>query len=122
MFDMMNLEHRAEGVISRWAFMHRMTLAVVLWAVLIGIGLAIGMAGYAWTEKMSGTDAFLNAAMILSGMGPIGDLQSESGKLFAGCYAIFSGLLIVIATGVVLTPVFHRVLHRFHVATEEGEE
>jgi hypothetical protein len=64
---------------------------------------------------MSFVDAFVNAAMILSGMGPLGELKTTGGKIFAGCYAILSGLIIVIATGVVLAPIFHRVLHRFHV-------
>ena len=64
---------------------------------------------------MSGVDAFVNAAMILSGMGPVGELHTTAGKIFAGCYAIFSGLIIVIATGFVLAPIFHRVLHKFHV-------
>jgi hypothetical protein len=65
-------------------------------------------------------DAFVNAAMILSGMGPIETKLSHGGKIFAGVYAIFSGLIIVIASGFVLAPMFHRVLHRFHV--ESGKE
>ncbi len=73
------------------------------------------MAGYSYFEGMSLTDAYVNAAMILSGMGPLGELKTVGGKIFAGTYAIFSGLIIVIATGFVLAPVFHRVLHRFHV-------
>jgi hypothetical protein len=80
-------------------------------------GLAIGMAGYAYFERMSATDAYVNAAMILSGMGPVGELKTTAGKIFAGSYAILSGLIIVIATGFVLAPIFHRVLHRFHVET-----
>ncbi len=76
---------------------------------------SIGIAGYAGFEGMSLTDAFLNAAMILSGMGPAAELKTEAGKVFAGFYAIFSGLIIVIATGFVLAPIFHRVLHSFHV-------
>ncbi len=75
------------------------------------------MAGYASTEGMGWADAFVNAAMILSGMGPVSELHSTAGKVFAGFYAILSGLIIVIATGFVLAPLFHRVLHRFHVET-----
>ena len=78
------------------------------------------MAGYAYFEGMSFVDAYVNAAMILSGMGPLGELKTTGGKYSPVAYAIFSGLIIVIATGFVLAPVFHRVLHRFHV--EQGKQ
>ncbi len=94
-----------------------MMVAIGMWVILTFVGLAIGIAGYACFEGMSFVDAFVNAAMILSGMGPVGELKTTAGKVFAGSYAIFSGLIIVIATGVVLAPIFHRVLHRFHVET-----
>ena len=116
------LEHRAQKVISHHRFAQRMALAGAIWLFLTLFGLAIGMAGYAWFESMNFADAFVNAAMILSGMGPVEtDLKSAASKIFAGTYAIFSGLLIVVATGFVLAPVFHRVLHRFHVE-RKGEE
>ena len=115
-------EHRRQPVVSRFAFVQRLGRAIGIWiAITIG-GLAIGMTGYAVFEGMSLTDAFVNAAMILSGMGPVTELKTESGKLFAGCYAIFSGLVIVIATGFVLAPIFHRVLHRFHVETGKDDD
>jgi hypothetical protein len=113
-------EHRSQKVISRHKFAWRMIMAIGLWGVLTVAGLAIGMIGYAFFEGMSFVDAFVNAAMILSGMGPLGELKTTGGKIFAGSYAIFSGLIIVIATGFVLAPVFHRVLHRFHV--EQGKQ
>jgi hypothetical protein len=94
-----------------------MLVAIAMWMMLTFAGLAIGIAGYAGFEGMSFIDAFVNAAMILSGMGPLGELKTTAGKIFAGSYAIFSGLIIVIATGFVLAPIFHRVLHRFHVET-----
>jgi hypothetical protein len=108
-------EHRRQKVIPVRRFALRMGRAILLWLGLTVIGLAIGMMGYASTEGMSATDAFVNAAMILSGMGPVGELKTEAGKLFAGAYALFSGLFVVIATGFVLAPVLHRVLHSFHV-------
>jgi hypothetical protein len=77
------------------------------------------MAGYAAFEDMPLADSYVNAAMILSGMGPLGELKTTAGKVFAGSYAIFSGLVIVIATGLVLAPIFHRVLHRFHMETSD---
>lgn len=114
------LEKRTHRLISRHRFVARMGMAIVLWCALTLVGLVIGMAGYAHFEGMSWTDAYVNAAMILSGMGPVGELKTTAGKLFAGSYAIFSGLVIVIATGFILAPLFHRVLHSFHV--ESGKE
>jgi len=108
-------ERRGQPIASRRKFLVRMTIAIGLWFLLTVIGLAIGIAGYAAFEGMSFVDAYVNAAMILSGMGPLGELKTTAGKVFAGTYAIFSGLIIVIATGFVLAPIFHRILHRFHV-------
>lgn len=112
-------ERRGQPVASRRKFMGRMMAAIGLWLILTTGGMAIGIAGYAVFEGMSFIDAFVNAAMILSGMGPLGELKTTAGKVFAGSYAIFSGLIIVIATGVVLAPIFHRVLHRFHVESSD---
>lgn len=112
-------EHRGQAVASRRKFAARMFLAIGLWAFLTTAGLAIGIAGYAGFEGMSFVDAFVNAAMILSGMGPIGELKTTAGKVFAGSYAILSGLIIVIATGFILAPIFHRILHHFHVESTE---
>jgi len=111
------LEDRRHKLISTQRFAFRLLIAIGLWLVLAVVGLAIGIAGYVTFEDMSLPDAYVNAAMILSGMGPLGELKTTAGKLFAGSYAIFSGLVIVIATGFVLAPIFHRVLHRFHVET-----
>jgi|SRR5580658_1974716 hypothetical protein len=110
-------ERRGQPVASRRKFAVRMAMAVGLWAILTTGGLAIGIAGYAGFEGMSFVDAFVNAAMILSGMGPLGELKTTAGKIFAGSYAILSGLIIVIATGFILAPIFHRILHHFHVET-----
>jgi hypothetical protein len=112
-------EQKSQPLVSRRRFALRLVRAARFWLVLTSGGLAIGIAGYMLTEGMSLIDAFVNAAMILSGMGPVGELKTSAGKLFAGFYAIFSGLLIVIATGFVLAPIMHRVLHAFHV--EEGK-
>jgi hypothetical protein len=115
-------EHGRQPVITRRRFIRRMFIAIILWLALTVIGLLIGIAGYAKFEGMSIVDAYVNAAMILSGMGPIGELKTTAGKLFAGTYAIFSGLIIVIATGFILAPIFHRVLHRFHVETTREKD
>jgi hypothetical protein len=110
-------ERRGDPLASRRKFARRMLRIIGLWMLLTLAGLAVGMAGYAYFERMSVADAYVNAAMILSGMGPVGELKTTGGKIFAGSYAILSGLIIVIATGFVLAPIFHRVLHRFHVET-----
>jgi hypothetical protein len=115
-------ERRRQPVASRHTFAWRMLIAIALWFVIAVVGMAIGMAGYAYYEGMSLADAYVNAAMILSGMGPVGDLKTTAGKIFAGTYAIFSGLVIIIATGFVLAPIFHRVLHRFHVESGKDSE
>ena len=110
-------EHGRQPVISRPRFIRRMLIVIGLWFVLTAIGLAVGIAGYAFFEGMSLVDAYVNAAMILAGMGPVGELKTTAGKIFAGTYAIVSGLIIIIATAFLLAPIFHRVLHRFHVET-----
>jgi len=118
-FSATRFETRRQPVVSRRKFIVRMSIAIGLWIVLTLLGLAIGIAGYAGFEGMSFVDAYVNAAMILSGMGPLGELKTTAGKIFAGSYAILSGLIIVIATGFVLAPIFHRILHRFHVEARE---
>lgn len=102
--------------------MARMGLAVALWAAVIAIGLAIGMVGYAYFEGMGFVDSFVNAAMILSGMGVFDDLKNPDAKIFAGFYALLSGLILLIAATFILAPVFHRVLHRFHVEDDRARD
>lgn len=86
--------------------------------IVISASLAIGVWGYEHFEQMSLVDAFLNAAMILGGMGPVDQLNTEVGKIFAGCYALFSGIVILFSATLLLAPVAHRVLHAFHLADE----
>ena len=85
--------------------------------LLLG-SLLIGMAGYAHYERLAWRDAFLNAAMLLGGMGPVASPQTAGGKLFAGLYALYAGLVFLVATGIVLAPVVHRLLHKFHWEAE----
>lgn len=119
---MLHFERRHERLVPIRRFALRLGRAVLLWLALTVVGLAIGMAGYAASEGMSAVDAFVNAAMILSGMGPVTELKTDTGKLFAGFYAIFSGLFVVIATGFVLAPILHRVLHSFHIEEGKGDD
>lgn len=115
-----SFEHIRQPLATRRVFIARMAWSVVVWLGIMLFGLSVGVAGYAFIEGMGFVDAYLNAAMILSGMGPVGELHSTAGKLFAGSYAIFSGLIIVLATGVVLAPIIHHVLHAFHVDTDDN--
>ena len=80
--------------------------------------LFIGMAGYHGFEHLPWVDAFLNASMILSGMGPVNPMTTIGGKIFAGCYALFSGLALVAIVATIAAPIFHRFLHKFHLESE----
>ena len=108
-------ESRKQPVASRRRFVRRVVASLAVAALIVGLSLLAGMLGYAHLEGMSWIDAFLNAAMILSGMGPVDQLKTSAGKLFAGCYAIYSGIIVLVASGIVLAPIAHRILHRFHV-------
>jgi hypothetical protein len=90
-------------------------------SLLIGVSLGGGMAGYRYFEGMAWIDAFANAAMILSGMGPLSPLQTWGGKLFAGLYALYSGLVLIMAAGIIFAPLVHRLLHRFHAEVERRD-
>ncbi len=118
MKSLFHYEKRTQPVATATRFRSRLLRNVGAGALIIAAALAVGMAGYAWFEGMGAIDAFANSAMILSGMGPLNPLKTDGGKLFAGAYAIFCGLLIFGVAGLVLAPVFHRVLHRFHVEDE----
>jgi hypothetical protein len=92
-----------------------------LWSAgFIVIWLVIGMVGYQGFEGMNVVDAFVNAAMILSGMGPVQVLNTVGGKIFAGLYAILSGIFVFGIAGIALAPLFHRMLHRFHLQDDEA--
>ena len=87
----------------------------VIGALMILIALLIGMIGYHHYETMSWVDAYCNAAMILSGMGPVSTLQTTGGKIFAGSYALFSGLTFIAIIGVIFAPIFKRFFHKMHL-------
>lgn len=99
----------------RRPFVHHYVLALALASGLLGFSLGIGILGYRFIAGFNWVDSLLNAAMILASMGPVGTLSSDSAKLFASAYALFSGVVFIIATGILLAPIFHWVLHRFHI-------
>ena len=107
-------ERRHSPVLPRSQFLWRIARHALAAVALMAVSLVAGMAGYMETEHLSVPDAFLEAAMLLGGMGPVHAPQSVAGKLFAGLYALYAGVLFLAVTGIVLAPVVHRGLHRFH--------
>jgi len=111
-------EHRSEQLASQSVFARRLGRYGLVTAAIILFSLGIGMAGYHYLESLSWIDSLLNAAMILGGMGPVDPLQTNAGKIFASFYALYSGIILLASVGVLAAPIFHRVLHRFHLELE----
>ena len=107
-------ERRRHPPLPRAAFAWRLARHAAVAVLLMGLSLGIGMAGYSYYESLQWRDAFLNAAMMLGGMGPVHMPATPAGKVFAGLYALYAGLIFLVMAGVLLAPVMHRVLHRFH--------
>lgn len=107
-------ESRKHRPLSRQHFFRRLLLHFLGASALVLGSLLIGMAGYAHFEGLAWRDAFLNAAMLLGGMGPVESPQTAGGKLFAGLYALYAGLVFLVAVAILLAPVVHRLMHRFH--------
>src|SRR5512137_3009476 len=105
------LEHRGMPVAARQRFLKRLFIHSLVAGTLIAVSLIAGILGYREYEHMSWTDALLNASMILSGMGPVNELRTEAGKLFASCYALYSGVVFLASAGLVFAPLVHRLLH-----------
>jgi hypothetical protein len=113
-------EHHNEKLLSRRAFLRRLAKYAGISIGIILFSLAVGMVGYHWSEGMSWIDAFLNAAMLMGGMGQINTLNTDAGKLFAGTYALYCGLVELVAVGIFAAPIVHRFLHRFHIESEKA--
>lgn len=102
-------------------FVVRMLRSAVFAVLLLAVALGVGILGYHVLEGLPWTDSFLNASMILGGMGPVDPMKTEAGKIFAGCYALFSGLAFIALAGLMFTPVAHRLLHHFHYEADQSE-
>lgn len=113
-------ERRRQPLLPARAFIWRQVRHTLVAVGIVTASLGIGVVGYHGFEGMPWIDSLLNASMILGGMGPIGELHTSAGKIFASCYALFSGMIFLAATAVLFAPVFHRFLHKFHLA-ENGE-
>lgn len=119
---MNGFERRQQPLVSRKVFYGRVIRYLGFSVAIIGISLGIGILGYHFLEHLSWLDALLNASMILGGMGPVDPLRTDAGKVFASFYALFSGVVFLVAVGVLIAPVFHRFLHSFHVAPDDVED
>ncbi|MFO0934156.1 MAG: hypothetical protein U1E39_15820 [Planctomycetota bacterium] len=117
----MPYEHRDEPLLSSGPFAARLARHVAVASVLVVASLAIGTVGYHHFARLPWVDAFLNASMILTGMGPVDTLHTTDAKLFAAAYALFSGLAFLGAAGTVVSPILHRVLHHFHASEEDAD-
>jgi len=115
-------ERKHEKLAPVSVFVRRMVASAVMAGILIAVALFIGIAGYHWTAGFGWVDSLLNASMILGGMGPVGELHTNGAKIFASCYALFSGLVFIAVMGIVLAPAVHRMLHKFHLAEEDLQE
>lgn len=111
-------ETRRHRPLRPGAFAWRLAAHVLVALALLVLSLAIGMLGYIRLEGLTAMDAFLNSAMLLGGMGPVNIPVTEGGKLFAGLYALYAGLVFIVTAALILTPVAHRILHRFHWDSE----
>jgi hypothetical protein len=114
-------EHRSEPLLSKAAFRLRLLRHIACAAGLVLGSLGIGIIGYHGFEGLTWIDATVNAAMILGGMGPVNELRTSGGKLFAAAYALFAGLVFLVLVGVLFAPSVHRFLHRFHLENESDD-
>ncbi len=111
----MPFEHFNEAIIPRKAFVLRVVKYLLISLSLILASLLVGILGYLELEGLPLVDAFLNAAMIMGGMGPVNVLYNDSAKLFAGIYALWCGFIELVAVGIFAAPTAHRLLHHFHL-------
>ena len=114
-------EHHSQPLLPRTAFLQRLAAHTgVALAVVFG-SLLIGVLGYHFFENLPWIDSLVNASMILGGMGPVDTLHTTAGKLFASFYALYSGMVFLVAVGIIFAPVFHRILHRFHLGQDQDD-
>lgn len=113
-------ERRCDRLAPASVYYLRLARSVAIALLITTIALVGGIVGFVLFAHLTPLDAFLNAAMLLSGMGPTEDYPGMAGKVFGGLYALFSGLFMLVVVGLVLTPVFHRMLHQFHLDEDDA--
>jgi hypothetical protein len=115
-------EHRSEPLLPIRHFIRRLAGHSLAAIFLVGFSLAVGTLGYHRFARFAWIDAFLNSSMLLGGMGPVGEIPTDSGKIFAALFALYSGLMLIAVTTLILAPVLHRILHRVHLEDAEVDE
>jgi hypothetical protein len=119
--SLFSYEHRSEPVLHRALFVQRLTQHFGIGMVVVALSLAVGTAGFIAFSHLKTLDAFVMASMLLGGMGPVGNLGGTSGKIFGSVFSLYSGLVFLILAGLLLAPVFHRMLHKFHWETHHNQ-
>ncbi len=114
-------ERKHQPLAAHEKFVQRMAKHALIALGAVALSLAIGMIGYMTLENLNTIDAFLNATMLLGGMGPVNMPQTNAGKIFAGIYALYSGIVFLLVVGVLFTPIYHRFLHHFHLEMDDDE-
>lgn len=112
-------EHHKQPLAKRSVFAKRLALNGIIGLTLLVFSLGVGMIGYHFLEGLSWIDSLLNASMILGGMGPVSPLDTAGGKIFASFYALYSGVILLASVGILAAPIFHRFMHRFHLAEDK---
>ena len=118
MIGLHKLERRGDRLAPLNVFLSRLWGNVLVAAVIVAFSLALGTLGYHYLGNVGWIDGLLNAAMILTGMGPVDKMESTEGKLFATFYALYSGVAFLTMVAVILTPLYHRFLHHFHMTAD----
>ncbi len=114
-------EHKSKPLLSQKAFYARFAWSVATTAGIIAFSLFMGSAGYHYLGELPWIDALLNASMILAGMGPVDTIRSTAAKLFASFYALYSGIAFLTMVAILVAPLLHRFLHKFHMEIAEDD-
>ena len=122
MKGVLEFENKHKPPASHRVFRRRMARHAGFVVVLLALSMAIGMWGYEHFESLPWRDAFLNSAMLLGGMGPVDPLKSGGGKLFAGFFALYAGVVFLFSAGLLIAPIAHRILHKFHWESGKGAD
>ena len=115
----LKFEHKRQALLPRRKYLRRVLRSAAIAGVMILVVLTIGVAGYHWFAGLGWLDSLVNASMILGGMGPVDPIRTDAGKWFVSIYALFSGVAFLTSVGVFFAPTLHRLMHHFHLETDE---